>query len=195
MAEPTILMLAAGASSRMQGRDKLLEEIEDEALLRLMARRAIKSGVPVRVVLGPGQDARRAVLEGLEVEIVEAGGTDGMAASIRAGVEGLSGAVLLVLADMPEITARDIYLMVSLHGQAPRAIVRAATRDGRPGHPVLFPADLLSDLAQLSGDEGARAVLRREAGRVHLLPLADDRAAVDLDTPDDWAAWRARHGA
>jgi len=110
-------------------------------------------------------------------------------------VEGLSGAVLLVLADMPEITARDIYLMVSLHGQAPKAIVRAATRDGRPGHPVLFPADLLSDLAQLSGDEGARTVLRREAGRVHLLPLADDRAAVDLDTPDDWAAWRARRGA
>ena len=38
-------------------------------------------------------------------------------------------------------------------------------------------------------------LLRREAGRVHLLPLADDRAAVDLDTPDDWGAWRARRGA
>ena len=191
MTSPTILLLAAGASSRMKGRDKRLEEVEGQPLLRLMARRALKSGVPVRVVLGPGQDARRAALEGLEVTITEAEGSDGMAASIRAGVAGLCGPVLILLADMPEITAGDIYLMVSLHAQAPTAILRAATRDGRPGHPVLFPADLLPDLARLSGDEGARAVLKREDARVHLLPLKDDRAAVDLDTPEAWAAWRA----
>jgi CTP:molybdopterin cytidylyltransferase MocA len=195
MAEPTILVLAAGASRRMQGRDKMLEEVEGQPLLRLMARRALKSGVPVRVVLGPGQDARRAALDGLAVEIVEAQGSDGMAASIRAGVAGLSGPVLIVLADMPEITAGDIYLMVSLHAQAPTAILRAATRDGRAGHPVLFPADLLPDLGRLSGDEGARAVLKREGARVHLLPLKDDRAAVDLDTPEAWAAWRAGRDA
>jgi CTP:molybdopterin cytidylyltransferase MocA len=191
MAEPTILVLAAGASRRMQGRDKMLEEVEGEPLLRLMARRAVKSGVPVRVVLGPDQDARRSVLDGLEVETVEAEGGDGMAASIRAGVAGLRGPVLIVLADMPEITAGDIYLMVSLHPQAPDAILRAATADGRPGHPVLFPADLLPDLARLSGDEGARGVLKRHGARVTLLPLKDDRAAVDLDTPKAWAAWRA----
>jgi CTP:molybdopterin cytidylyltransferase MocA len=191
MAEPTILVLAAGASRRMQGRDKMLEEVEGEPLLRLMARRAVKSGVPVRVVLGPDQDARRSVLDGLEVETVEAEGSDGMAASIRAGVAGLRGPVLILLADMPDITAGDIYLMVSLHPQAPDAILRAATADGRPGHPVLFPADLLPDLARLSGDEGARGVLKRHGARVTLLPLKDDRAAVDLDTPEAWAAWRA----
>jgi CTP:molybdopterin cytidylyltransferase MocA len=92
---------------------------------------------------------------------------------------------------MPDITAGDIYLMVSLHPQAPDAILRAATADGRPGHPVLFPADLLPDLARLSGDEGARGVLKRHGARVTLLPLKDDRAAVDLDTPKAWAAWRA----
>ena len=146
----------------------------------------------MRVVLGPGQAARRAVLEGLDVEIVEAEGGGGMAASIRAGVAGLEGPVLILLGDMPEIMAADIYLMISLHARAPDAILRAATRDGQPGHPVLFPADLLPDLARLSGDEGARAVLKREGARVHLLPLKDDRAAVDLDTPEAWAAWRAR---
>ena len=190
MSAPTILLLAAGASRRMRGRDKMLEEVEGEALVRLMARRALKSGVPVRVVLGPGQDARRAVLGDLPVEILEAEGADGMAASIRAGVAGLSGPVLILLADMPEITAQDIYLMISLQARAAGAILRAATRDGRPGHPVLFPADLLGDLARLSGDEGARALLQREAARVHLLPLADDRAVIDLDTPEAWDAWR-----
>jgi CTP:molybdopterin cytidylyltransferase MocA len=45
----------------------------------------------------------------------------------------------------------------------------------------------------LSGDEGAKRILSQEASRVHLVPLADDRALVDLDTPEDWAAWRAKH--
>jgi len=192
MTEPTILLLAAGRSARMRGRDKLLEDVAGQPLLRLMASRATKAAVPVRVVLGPDQPTRRAALDGLAVEIVEAEGDDGMAASIRAGVAGLGGPVLLVLTDMPEITANDLYLMVTLAAQAPKAILRAATKDGQPGHPVLFPADLLPDLAQLTGDEGARAILKREAKRVHLLPLADDRAAIDLDTPEDWATWRKR---
>jgi molybdenum cofactor cytidylyltransferase len=193
-AEATILMLAAGRSSRMQGRDKLMEDIDGEPLVRVMARRALRTGVPVRVVLGPGQAARRAALEGLELGIVEALGEDGMAASIRAGVAGLAGPVLLVLADMPEITASDLHLMLSLGAQAPDAILRAASHDGRPGHPVLFPADLLGALARLGGDQGARDILRAAEGRVHLLPLAGTRALVDLDTPEAWAEWRARRG-
>lgn len=193
-AETTIVVLAAGRSARMRGRDKMLEEVAGDPLLRVMARRACKATGPVRVVLGPDQPARRAALDGVAVEIVEASGTDGMAASIRAGVAGLSGPVLVVLADMPEITAHDLHLMVTLAAQAPKAILQAATADGRPGHPVLFPADLLADLGRLSGDAGAREILRREAARVHLLPLADDRALVDLDTPEAWAAWRARQG-
>jgi CTP:molybdopterin cytidylyltransferase MocA len=107
-------------------------------------------------------------------------------------VAGLTGPVLVALADMPEITAQDLYLMLSLGAQAPGTILRAATKDGRPGNPVFFPADLLPELAQLTGDAGARDILKREAARVALLPLKDDRAAVDLDTPEDWAAWRAR---
>ncbi|MDG3040177.1 nucleotidyltransferase family protein [Roseicyclus marinus] len=191
----TILLLAAGRSSRMRGTDKLMEEIDGAPILQIMARRATRAGVPVRVVLGPDQETRRAALAGLDLRIVEATDSDGMAASIRAGVEGLTGPVLLVLADMPEITAQDLYLMVSLGAQAPQAILRAASRDGQPGHPVLFPADLVPELAQIRGDQGARDILRAAAARVHLLPLAGDRALVDLDTPEAWAQWRARQGA
>ena len=190
---PMILLLAAGHSSRMRGQDKLMQEVAGQPLLRVMAQRACKVGVPVRVVLGAAQSARRDALAGLDVEIVEALDGDGMAASIRAGVAGVTGPVMLVLADMPEITAYDLYLMVTLSGRAPKAILRAASKAGAPGHPVLFPADLVGQLAQLSGDEGAKRILSQEASRVHLVPLADDRALVDLDTPEDWAAWRAKH--
>lgn len=195
MTEPTILLLAAGRATRMRGADKMLEEVPapfgPRPLLEVMARRCLRAA-PTRVVIGPGQAARRALLEGLEVEVLEAPEGAGMAASVVTGIGGLSGPVLLVLADMPEISAADLHLLLSLSRQAPEAILRAAAADGTPGHPVLFPADLLPEMADLEGDRGARDVLARHEARVHLVPLEGDRALVDLDTPEEWAAWRAR---
>lgn len=189
--DPTILLLAAGRATRMRGADKLLEDVDGQPLLRLMASRAAKAGA-TRVVLTQGQTERRALLADLDVDCVEVQSGDGMAASIVAGVHGLKGPVLIALADMPEITANDLYLMLGLSQQAPNAILRAATPDGTPGHPVLFPADLLPKLGQLTGDQGAKDILKSEAKRVHLIPLKDDRAIIDLDTPEAWAAWRAK---
>ncbi|MDG4648407.1 nucleotidyltransferase family protein [Roseibacterium sp. SDUM158017] len=194
MADPSFLLLAAGRATRMRGADKLLEPVPaafgERPLLEVMARRCLRAGA-TRVVLGPGQDARRALLAPLEVEVVDAPEGAGMAASIVAGVTGLTDAVLVVLADMPDVTASDLHLLIALSRQAPRAILRAAAQDGTPGHPVLFPADLLGELQALTGDTGARDVLRRHSGRVHLVPLKGRRALTDLDTPEDWAAWRA----
>lgn len=193
MSEATILLLAAGRSTRMRGADKLLEEVPGPfgpmPLLQAMARRAAQAG-PTRVVLGPGQEARRACLSEVDAEIVEAPEGEGMAVSIATGVAGLNGPVMVVLTDMPEVRASDLHLILTLGQQAPDAILRAAGADGTPGHPVLFPADLLPELAALTGDTGARDVLKRHGARVHLVPLEGSRALVDLDTPEDWAAWR-----
>ncbi|GAB5445869.1 nucleotidyltransferase family protein [Gymnodinialimonas sp.] len=190
-----ILLLAAGASTRMRGADKLLETIDGTPLLRLMAERCVKAG-PTRVVLGPGQDQRRALLKDLDVEIVEAESTDGMAASIRAGVKGVRGeSVMIALADMPEVTASDLYLLLGLHGQGIAPIVQAATAEGAPGQPVVFAAKFLKALARLEGDTGAKAILKAHARDVALVPLEGQRATTDLDTPEDWAVWRAARDA
>ena len=187
----TILLLAAGASSRMRGADKLLEEVGDQPLLRVMAARCAKAG-RLRVVLPEGNADRAEALDGLEAEIVTVPAGGDMSASLRAGVAGLTGPVLVVLADMPEVTAHDMHLMLALSAQAPGAILRAADRNGTPGNPVLFPAPLLPDLQRIKGDKGARDLLRRHAAKVHLIPLPEAHALTDLDTPEDWAAWRAR---
>ena len=189
-AAPLILLLAAGRSTRMRGADKLLESVDLHPLIRLMAARCAKAG-PTRVVLAPDQAARRAALEGLDVDIVEAPEGEGLSASLKAGVAGVTGPVMVVLADMPEITAYDLHVLLALSEQAPKAILRAASKDGTAGHPVLFPADLVADLGRLSGDEGAKPLLKREAARLHLVPLQGTRATTDLDTPEDWEEWRA----
>ena len=70
-------------------------------------------------------------------------------------------------------------------------VVRAAGADGTPGSPALVPRRLFAALRSLDGDTGGRDVLKREAQDI--LPLPGRHALTDLDTPEDWAAWRARN--
>lgn len=190
-----IILLAAGSSSRMRGADKLLETVDNKPLIRLMAERCVKAGT-TRVVLGPDQTDRRDALNDLDVEIVEATDTDGMAASIRAGISGLKNkAIMIALADMPEITASDLHLLLGLHSQGLSPIIQAASHDGTPGQPVVFEPKYLKHLAKLRGDEGAKSILKAHGRNVALIPLKDQRATIDLDTPEDWAAWRAGNPA
>jgi CTP:molybdopterin cytidylyltransferase MocA len=192
MADQVLILLAAGASARMKGADKLLETVDNQPLIRLMAGRCAKAGT-TRVVIGPNQPKRRAALEGLAVEILEAEGEDGMAATLRTGVKGLKNQdIMIVLADMPEITAADLHLLLGLHAQGLSPILQAATEDGTPGQPVVFASKYLDALGKLQGDHGAKPILKANARDVALIPLPGQRAATDLDTPEDWAAWRAK---
>ncbi len=192
------LVLAAGAARRMRGRDKLLEDVGGRPLLRAVAEAATASRADETVVvLPPDAPARRAALAGLDVRIVEAADwAEGMAASIRAGLAEISrraDAVVVLLADMPEVGPGDIdRLIAAFDPETGREICRAVTADGAPGHPVLFGRRFFETLAGLGGDRGARDVLAEAAEFVVEVPTAGRAALVDLDTPEDWAAWRAR---
>lgn len=189
-----ILILAAGSSSRMRGGDKLLEQVAGEAQLVRIARAALATGLPVHVALPPDRPKRAAALAGLAIRPVTVPDpAEGMAASLKAGLSALppGAGVMLLLGDLPEITAADLITLRDLWRAEPQAILRGAASDGTPGHPVCFPPDLRDDLMMLQGDEGARAVLVRHRARLRLVPLPGRHATTDLDTPEDWAAWRA----
>ncbi len=191
-----ILLLAAGASSRMEGRDKLTERIGGEPLLRRVARRALESGLPVTALLPPGRPARRQALAGLDLRVVTVeDAAEGMSASLRAGLAALPGdaaGALVLPADMPDIDTADLAALTDRFTALEGArVVRAAAADGTPGAPSVIPRRLFPALSALTGDTGGRAAMRGE--EVELLRLEGTRALVDLDTPADWAAWRARH--
>ncbi|MEW2915106.1 nucleotidyltransferase family protein [Leisingera sp. JC11] len=187
-----ILLLAAGASSRMQGRDKLMEDVDGLPLLSLMCRRAALTGLPVYTTL-PGLSHPRATAAGDAILVPVPDAAEGMAASIRRGTAVLpegTEAVMILPADMPEITAQDM-LHLAAHFQGPDSpILRATAEDGTPGHPVLFPQRCFEALKSLQGDQGARGILKAEM--VQTVPLPGRHALTDLDTPEDWAAWRRR---
>ncbi len=189
-----IVIPAAGASSRMRGRDKLLELVDYQPLLAQRIAVALETGADVLVTLPPNNPERRAIAEGivddrLDLVIVD-DAAEGMAASIRAAAtfaqQQDADALMLVLADMPEIDVNDLRTMMRAFDS--ETVMRGMDTREQPGHPVLFPARLFPALAEVSGDQGARDVLADE--KVVMIPLPDCHATTDLDTPEDWAAWR-----
>ena len=192
-----IILLAAGASSRMRGRDKLLEDIDGVPLLRRQAARATAATQgPVIVTLPAGDHPRRDVLAGLNVlEVTVPDAALGMSASLRRGLAHVpddAGAAMVLLADLPELTTSDLIAVLAAVDCAGDAVIwRATTSDGRPGHPIVFARTLFDELASITGDNGGASVVARHRDKTAFLRLSGTRARLDLDTPEDWAAWRA----
>ena len=180
----------------MAPRDKLMEPVDGVPLLRDRALAALATGAPVAVALAPDRPRRREVVEDLALRIIIVpDAADGMGRSLAAGAAALRGAggLMVLPGDAPDIGPDQMRLLLDAADREPRAIHRGAS-EGRPGHPVLFPADLLADLALLRGDEGGRGILGRHADRVRLHDLPGRAALSDLDTPRAWEEWRARTG-
>ena len=173
----------------MRGRDKLLEVIEGIPLLRRQVDAALATGRPVTVALPPRPHARYDLVSGAEALEVDRA-SEGMGASISAGIRHLgdADAILLLLADLPEITHEDLVAVLDAEAP-PDTLVRGATEGGEQGHPILIPSAAFADFADLEGDDGGRAAAARFP--VRPVPLPGRRARLDLDTPEAWAAWRA----
>ncbi|WP_146345318.1 nucleotidyltransferase family protein [Phaeobacter marinintestinus] len=195
--EIPILILAAGQSNRMRGADKLMQPIDGEPLLRRSTGIALQSGIgPVILALPTLPHPRYGAVEGMDVTTVPVPDAfEGMNASLRRGIAALpenSAAVMILLADLPDLTAHDLKLVSEAVDLEPEfSIWRGATETGEPGHPVIFSADLFADLAKLTGDAGAQSVVQRHKTKTQLVPLPGNRARTDLDTPEAWADWAA----
>lgn len=98
---------------------------------------------------------------------------------------------MILPADMPEFSTAALSDLIARFRDEPDLIYRGGTVEGQPGHPAIFPRDLWPALQRVTGDEGGRSVLRQNQGRVRVIPLPGPMAILDLDTPEDWAAWRA----
>jgi len=175
----------------MGRRDKLLELIDGIPLLALIAERALKSG-PTYVTLPSATHSRRAVLPN-GATVVPVSGE--MSDSIKTGIAALPAeaeGVLLLPADMPDITADDIRKVIAAVQETDALIVRACTANGTAGHPVYFDNSLFPKLAKLEGDRGAFHIITALKDKTHLVRLDGDRARLDLDTPEDWDRYRNR---
>jgi xanthine dehydrogenase accessory factor len=184
------VLLAAGASTRM-GRSKLDLPVEGKTMSRRAAETLLSLPFDlVRVVVAPG--ANLDLPDDPRLERVEnPGASEGIASSIRAGIEGIpeaTEAVAIALADLPLVRAETIASLLRAFEETGSAIVYPE-HQGRQGHPVLWAKRLLPELRELEGDRGAKEVLERHRDSALALPVDDPGVRLDIDTPADYASF------
>jgi len=110
---------------------------------------------------------------------------DSLSAAIRfsANFEAANHGFVIALADMPYIQPATISMVANRVNSNDSIII--PTYHGQRGHPVGFAARYRSELENLQGDEGARAIVKRYADAVCLLPCEDAGILADIDTPAD----------
>jgi len=187
------IVLAAGLSRRM-GQAKLLLPVENRPVVRLTVEAVLTGGVDrVVVVTGSEHQPLAEALAGLPVALATNPHPEaGQASSIRVGIGALPAgteAVLIALGDQPFLAGEIIPALLAARERTGKAIVAPRYRDGR-GNPVLFSRELFGELLDISGDQGARSVVERDAGRVALVDF-DLPMPQDLDTPEDYDRLRS----
>lgn len=190
-APPTAILLAAGlgqryrAASGRAGADKLMAPLDDGTPVVLAAARNVLAVLPqvIAVVRDEQGPAALALRESGARTVMAANAHLGIGHSLATGVGASSDATgwIVLLADMPFIKPTTIRQIAS-RMTSPQALV-APTYQGQRGHPVGFGSAHLSSLLALTGDEGARTLLRKRADDIQLIEVADPGVLMDIDTP------------
>ena len=170
------LILAAGGSSRL-GTPKELVLLSKETLLDRSIRISKEAGCsPVVVVLGAFEDQIRRQCDLQDTVVVShAGWAEGMGTSLARGIQAFDtvASVILMTCDMPAVTA-DHLLALQATGE-----VTASSYAERRGVPAYFPQTVFPELLRVTGDAGARDLLR--SASFVALPGGE----LDIDTTEE----------
>ena len=180
------VLLAAGQGTRFGG-DKLLAALADGTPVGVAAARHLAAALGEVIAVVRPEDARLIHLlaaTGITVERCPSA-WKGMGSSLAHAVQASADADgwIVALADMPLVRPATVRAVASaLEGGA--ALVAAAYRGSR-GHPVGFAQAYGPKLAALTGDAGARDIVRAERDRLRLVECDDPGVLADVDTPAD----------
>ncbi|MBF9132045.1 nucleotidyltransferase family protein [Plantactinospora sp. S1510] len=180
------MVLAAGAGRRYGG-PKALVRLGGRLLVERAVQLARDGGcAPVVAVLGAAAPIVRSRAElGDALTVENPDWPSGMGSSLRSGLAALGDtdavAAVVLLVDMPGITAEAVRRLVAL---AEPDRLAMAGYGNRRGHPVLLGRAHWTGVSESAvGDVGARPYLRRHAARLRVVPCDDVADDADLDTP------------
>ncbi|MCH2081674.1 MAG: nucleotidyltransferase family protein [Saprospiraceae bacterium] len=193
-----IVILAAGAATRM-GYPKQLLQINNESLIHRICRKALSVNVgAVTVVLGANSaQIAPEVADLADLHIVHnPDWKDGMSTSVQTGLRAMlklptsPEGILFLLVDQPFV--EESAILAFLHAFAKYSpLLLAADYGKKIGVPALFASSMFNELEQLDGQLGARKLLDQYQAKAHRIPLP--KAAFDLDTPEDWERFKEHY--
>jgi len=185
--EPLVgVLLAAGSASRFGG-GKLLAPLDDGSPLGLRALINLAACVDSVIAVVRPDDASLARMLANHGAIVSVCpySSNGMGQSLAWAIRAtpLAKAWVVALADMPWVEQATTRLIVDALERD--AALVAPSHQGLRGHPVGFSRRFYAELAGLSGDDGAKTILRAHAAELQIIETDDAGISRDVDTPAD----------
>lgn len=192
-----LIILAAGQASRL-GIPKLLLPVQGQTLLRFTVERLLASPADATiVVLGAEADLLADELAGLPVRtVINDRYAEGLSTSLQAGLRALpptTVAAIVALGDQPLVTADIVRTLIERYVET-RAPIVYPSYNGQQGNPVLFDRQLFPELLTLSGDAGARRLIRAYGDAALAVSFATAEPLRDVDTWEDYEAVRRALG-
>ncbi|MEP6829572.1 MAG: molybdopterin-binding/glycosyltransferase family 2 protein [Rhizomicrobium sp.] len=195
------IVLAAGHSSRMRAAgeniNKLVQPLAGQPMVRYAVEAALKSAASDVVVVTGNENQRiKSVLEDLPVIFSDNSDySKGLSTSLISGLNALPAdcdGTLVLLGDMPAVDA-DLLdrLIAAFDPDEDRAII-VPVHGGKRGNPVLWGKRFFTEMRELSGDAGARALFAPYAGLICEVEAGSDAPLTDIDTPEALSAFQAR---
>jgi CTP:molybdopterin cytidylyltransferase MocA len=186
---PSAVVPAAGSASRFGG-GKLFALVDGVPLLDRTLRTLLDAGIDdVVVVVPPDEGWGTDVASLRDPRVRTAINPDpsrGMFSSIQIGLRVAAGAPVAVLpGDMPFVRSGTVKALLELPAAA-GAIVSPRFQ-GRRGHPVLLPGDLLDAVRSAPATAMLNQVLRPHAARFVNLDVDDPGVVRDVDAVEDLA--------
>ena len=180
------ILLAAGASRRMPGRDKLLLPYKGKSLLQRAVELLDSMMFYEKILVTTTARLNQIDLPPKIRALTNSRPESGQSESLRRGLEIASGEWFLFLAaDQPLLTQADLQPMFELAEKNPDRIIFPSV-NGNPCSPALFPTRYREDLLSLTGDTGGRAVRNAHSDKCLSFDVKNPANFLDIDDEDDY---------
>jgi molybdenum cofactor cytidylyltransferase len=196
----SIIILAAGASSRM-GAPKQLLLVDGKTLIKRICDTAMDTTChPIVVVLGANRNIIRNETERMPITVIDnPQWENGMSSSIKMGLAGAYmtekaiEAVIFLTVDMPYVSAELINKMIEKAESDEKIEIVACKYENQMGIPVLFKRSIFTDLLELSGDEGAKKVVVKNKDKTVFIDFPEGK--LDLDTVEEYRNFVSKYNS
>ncbi len=172
------VILASGKSERFGG-VKLLERFRGRPLIEICLNSFLKTGVKGVVVTHNPAISDISTKMGFRTV---PGGVS-LSESLKSGLKSVdwSEGILIHLADIPFVRPETIKNLIDAFSSSPDKIL-IPRYNGAPGHPRIFPPELIPEFFSITGDRGGRDIVDRHSEKVRRFDCNDPGVIYDIDT-------------
>jgi molybdenum cofactor cytidylyltransferase len=193
------ILLAAGQSTRMNGENKLIKEIDDIPIIKHALNNILGSSVDeIIIVLGHDKEIIENIIQKRKkIKFVyNKNYKNGISSSIQAGLKIISKkmeAFFICLGDMPDVNQNIYNKMIKTklnYNKKLKPIYKKEifipTYEKKNGNPVLFTKYMKEKIMQIVGDNGAKELIEINKNKALYIPIKNRGITLDFDTKEDF---------